>query len=1175
MTHPFLEHLHSPNRPVIVFDGAMGTNLQSQNLTAEDFGGPEYEGCNEYLVYTNPEAVAKVHRDFLAAGADVIETDTFGATSIVLAEYDLAQKTYDLNKTAVEIAKRVAAEFSTPDKPRFVAGSMGPTTKLPTLGHIDFDTLKANFAEQAEALFDGGVDLFLVETCQDVLQIKAALNGIEEVFSKKGERRPLMVSVTMESMGTMLVGSEISAVLTILAPYPIDILGLNCATGPDLMKPHIKYLSEHSPFIVSCIPNAGLPENIGGKAHYRLTPLELRMALMHFVEDLGVQVIGGCCGTRPEHIQQLAEIAQNLKPKVRQHSLEPAAASIYSTQPYDQDNSFLIVGERLNASGSKKCRDLLNGEDWDGLVSMARAQVKEGAHILDVNVDYVGRDGVRDMHELVSRIVNNVTLPLMLDSTEWEKMEAGLKVAGGKCLLNSTNYEDGEPRFLKVLELAKKYGAGVVIGTIDEDGMARTAQKKFQIAQRAYRQALEYGIPPTEIFFDTLALPISTGIEEDRANGRATIESIRRIRQELPGCHVILGVSNISFGLNPAARVVLNSMFLHEAMTAGMDAAIVSPNKILPLSKIADNHQQVCQDLIYDRRKFEGDVCVYDPLGELTTLFEGVTTKREKGVDESLPIEERLKRHIIDGERIGLEAQLTKALEQYPPLEIINTFLLDGMKVVGELFGSGQMQLPFVLQSAETMKAAVAYLEPFMEKSESGNNAKGTFIIATVKGDVHDIGKNLVDIILSNNGYKVINLGIKQPVENIIEAYQQHKADCIAMSGLLVKSTAFMKDNLEAFNEKGITVPVILGGAALTPKFVYQDCQNTYKGKVIYGKDAFADLHFMDKLMPAKAANNWDDFQGFLDEVEAEPKITTSPAPSTQSPAPSDAQPVTIDTHPSEAVAVDIPRPTPPFWGTQLLQPADIPIEEVLWYLDLQALIAGQWQFRKPKEQSKEEYQEFLQQNVSPILEGWKERIITEKLLHPQVIYGYFPCQSQGNTLYIYDSHHPESEVRACFEFPRQKSLRRLCIADFFAPKESGVIDVFPMQAVTVGEIATEFAQKLFADNKYTDYLYFHGLAVQVAEALAEWTHARIRRELGFGANEPDNIRDILAQRYHGSRYSFGYPACPNMQDQYKQLELLETDRINLYMDESEQIYPEQSTTAIIAYHPVAKYFSA
>ncbi|WP_392531763.1 methionine synthase [Nostoc sp. C117] len=1176
MTHPFLERLRSPDSPVLVFDGAMGTNLQTQNLTAEDFGGAQYEGCNEYLVHTKPEAVAKVHRDFLAAGADVIETDTFGSTSLVLAEYDLADQAYYLSKTAAELAKRVAAEFSTPEKPRFVAGSIGPTTKLPTLGHIDFDTMKATFAEQAEALWDGGVDLFLVETCQDVLQIKAALNAIEEVFAKKGDRRPLMVSVTMESMGTMLVGSEISAVLTILAPYPIDILGLNCATGPDLMKPHIKYLAEHSPFIVSCIPNAGLPENVGGQAHYRLTPLELRMSLMHFVEDLGVQVIGGCCGTRPEHIQQLAELAKDLKPKVRQPSLEPAAASIYTTQPYDQDNSFLIVGERLNASGSKKCRDLLNAEDWDGLVSMARAQVKEGAHILDVNVDYVGRDGVRDMHELVSRIVNNVTLPLMLDSTEWEKMEAGLKVAGGKCLLNSTNYEDGEPRFLKVLELAKKYGAGIVIGTIDEDGMARTADKKFAIAQRAYRQAVEYGIPPTEIFFDTLALPISTGIEEDRENGKATIESIRRIREELPGCHVILGVSNISFGLNPASRMVLNSVFLHEATTAGMDAAIVSANKILPLSKIDARHQEICRQLIYDERKFEGNVCVYDPLAELTTAFAGVTTKRDRSLDESLPIPERLKRHIIDGERIGLEEHLKKALEEYPPLEIINTFLLDGMKVVGELFGSGQMQLPFVLQSAETMKAAVAFLEPFMEKSESGNNAKGTFIIATVKGDVHDIGKNLVDIILSNNGYKVINLGIKQPVENIINAYEQHKADCIAMSGLLVKSTAFMKENLEVFNEKGITVPVILGGAALTPKFVHEDCQNTYKGKVVYGKDAFSDLHFMDKLMPAKTAGNWEDLQGFLNEVETAEISTNGHKEQVAKTAQEtvSTEPKELDTRRSEAVAVDIERPNPPFWGTELLQPSDIPIEEIFWHLDLQALIAGQWQFRKPKEQSKEEYQTFLAEKVYPVLETWKQRIIEENLLHPQVIYGYFPCQSEGNSLLIYDSENHSQHVTT-FEFPRQKSLRRLCIADFFAPKESGIIDVFPMQAVTVGEIATEFAQKLFADNQYTDYLYFHGMAVQIAEALAEWTHARIRRELGFAAEEPGNIRDMLAQRYRGSRYSFGYPACPNIQDQYKQLELLQTDRINLYMDESEQLYPEQSTTAIITYHPLAKYFSA
>ncbi|MGB3513839.1 MAG: methionine synthase, partial [Microcoleaceae cyanobacterium] len=1173
MNSQFLNRLHSPERPVIVFDGAMGTNLQVQNLTESDFGGKEYEGCNEYLVHTKPEAVATVHRAFLAAGADVIETDTFGGTKIVLAEYDLADKAYYLNKTAAELAKSVTAEFSTPEKPRFVAGSMGPGTKLPTLGHIDFDTLKNGFAEQAEGLFDGGVDLFLVETCQDVLQIKAALNGIEETFAKKGDRRPIMVSVTMESFGTMLVGSEINAALTILEPYSIDILGLNCATGPDLMKEHIRYLSENSPFIVSCIPNAGLPENVGGQAHYKLTPLELKMALMHFVEDLGVQVIGGCCGTRPDHIQALAEITQTLKPKERKPNYIPSAASIYSSETYEQENSFLIVGERLNASGSKKCRTLLNNEDWDGLVALAKSQVKEGAHILDVNVDYVGRDGVRDMHELASRLVTNVNLPLMLDSTEWEKMEAGLKVAGGKCLLNSTNYEDGEPRFYQVLELAKKYGAGVVVGTIDEDGMARTADKKFEIAKRAYNAAIEYGIPAQELFFDTLALPISTGIEEDRENAKATIESIRRITEELPGCHIMLGVSNVSFGLNPAARQVLNSVFLHEAMAVGLDGAIVSASKILPLAKIAPEHQEICRKLIYDQREFEGDICVYDPLTKLTTMFEGKTTKKDRTATQNLPIEERLKEHIIDGERIGLEDALTIALEKYPPLDIINVYLLDGMKVVGELFGSGQMQLPFVLQSAQTMKAAVAYLQPFMEKNEGDDNSKGTFLIATVKGDVHDIGKNLVDIILSNNGYKVINLGIKQPVDNIISAYREHNADCIAMSGLLVKSTAFMKDNLETFNKEGITVPVILGGAALTPKFVHQDCQNTYKGKVVYGKDAFSDLNFMEKLMPAKAGEKWDDFQGFLDELAEENgngngngKVATPAVKSEEKQEPQPAAPVVVDTRRSDAVPVDIDRPTPPFWGTKLLQPEDMPLEELFWYLDLQALITGQWQFRKPQGQSREDYNVFLAETVYPLLEKWKERVISEKLLHPQAIYGYFPCQAEGNTLLIYDSDEMNNTGKATtvvnsIEFPRQNSGRRLCITDFFAPKETGIIDVFPMHAVTVGEIATEFAQKLFADNLYTDYLYFHGMAVQTAEAMAEWLHARIRRELGFGSEDADNIKDILKQRYQGSRYSFGYPACPNMQDQFKQLELLQTERIDMYMDESEQLYPEQSTT--------------
>jgi 5-methyltetrahydrofolate--homocysteine methyltransferase len=1166
----------------------MGTNLQTQNLTAEDFGGAEYEGCNEYLVHTKPEAVEKVHRGFLEAGADVIETDTFGGTPMVLAEYDLADKAYYLNKTAAELAKKLTEEYSTPEKPRFVAGSMGPGTKLPTLGHIDYDTLLKNYQQQAEALFDGGVDLFLVETCMDVLQIKAALNGIEAVFQEKGERRPLMVSVTMEQMGTMLSGSTMEAALAILEPFPIDILGLNCATGPDLMKEHIKHLSEHSPFIVSCVPNAGLPENVGGQAHYKLTPMELRMSLMHFVEDLGVQVIGGCCGTRYEHIQQLAEVAKDLTPKERHPEFEPSAASIYSTQPYTQDNSFLIVGERLNASGSKKCRTLLNDEDWDSLVAMGKAQVKEGAHILDVNVDYVGRDGEKDMHELASRLVNNVTLPLMLDSTEWTKMEAGLKVAGGKCILNSTNYEDGEERFLKVLELAKTYGAGIVIGTIDEDGMGRTADKKFEIAKRAYNAAIEYGIPAHEIFFDPLALPISTGIEEDRENAKATVEATKRIREELPGCHVLLGVSNVSFGLNLAARQVLNSVFLHECMQVGLDSAIVNASKILPLSKIDESHQKICRDLIYDNREFDGDICTYDPLGELTTLFAGKKAKKSEAVDKNLPIDERLKQHIIDGERIGLDEALEEALQQYPPLDIINTFLLDGMKVVGELFGSGQMQLPFVLQSAQTMKAAVAHLEPYMDKEETDDRGKGKFVIATVKGDVHDIGKNLVDIILSNNGYKVINLGIKQPVDAIIKAYEEHQPDCIAMSGLLVKSTAFMKDNLEVFNERGITVPVILGGAALTPKFVHQDCQNTYNGKVIYGKDAFADLHFMDKLMPAKAENNWDDIKGFLDEFDLSPNPSPTGEGNEQpfegenrdkifvDEVSKQEEPLVIDTRRSDEVALDIERPTPPFWGTKLLQAEDIPLNEVFPYLDLQALFVGQWQFRKPKEQSREEYDEFLARKVNPILEEWKQKVVAENLLHPTVIYGYFPCNAEGNTLHVYEpTDKGFVKPVTSFEFPRQRSGKRLCIADFFATKESGHIDVFPMQAVTVGEIATEYAQKLFQDDKYTEYLYYHGLAVQMAEALAEWTHARIRSELGFAAEESDNIRDILQQRYRGSRYSFGYPACPNIADQFKQLDLLDTKRINMYMDESEQLYPEQSTTAIITYHPVARYFSA
>ena len=1193
----FLERLHSPERPVLVFDGATGTSLQQMELTAVDFGGSALEGCNEILVRTRPDVVRAVHKQFLDAGCDVIETNTFGSTSLVLAEYDLENEAFELNRQAALLAREMADQYTTDQHPRYVAGSMGPTTKLPSLGHVSFDVMKACFTEQALGLLAGNVDLFIIETCQDVLQIKAALTGVEEAFSQTGERRPLMVSVTMETTGTMLVGSDIAAVVAILEPFPIDILGLNCATGPEQMKEHMRYLSSCSPFVVSCIPNAGLPENIGGVAHYRLTPIEMKMALHHFIEDLGIQVIGGCCGTTPAHISALVEVARELKPahrEVRQPhqyldrpllKAESAAASLYGTTSYEQENSFLIIGERLNASGSKKVRDLLNEENWDGLIGVARSQVKENAHVLDVNVDYVGRNGEADMHELVSRLVTNVNLPLMLDSTEWQKMEAGLKVAGGKCLLNSTNYEDGNERFFKVLELARTYGAGVVIGTIDEEGMARSAERKFAIAQRAYRDALEYGIPAREIFYDPLALPISTGIEEDRRNGCETIAAIKRIRDDLPGTHVVLGVSNISFGLSAASRIVLNSIFLHDCCSAGMDAAIVSPAKILPLSKISEEHQQVCRDLINDKRRFENGLCVYDPLTTLTSLFEGVSAKEARASGPSLadlPVEERLKQHIIDGERIGLEQALADGLQNYKPLEIVNTFLLDGMKVVGELFGSGQMQLPFVLQSAETMKSAVAFLEPHMEKvigadGKLESSAKAKLLIATVKGDVHDIGKNLVDIILTNNGYEVINLGIKQSVEAIIEAQKMHGADCIAMSGLLVKSTAFMKDNLDAFNQADIDVPVILGGAALTPRFVNKDCRNVYHGQVIYGRDAFTDLRFMDALVEAKKSNNWDNKQGFLVEspegfdlgkADPDPGDLDEPA------KPSNQLDLVISSDRSAAVPEEQAL-KPPFWGTKILLEDEIPFEQIFAYLDRQALFAGQWQLRKNQNQSREEYDQIIQSKAEPVLKEWIERIKAEDLLSPRVAYGYFPCGRDGNSVVIYDPANP-SKCLGRFELPRQRSGNRYCIADFYRDlNKQSATDVIPMQAVTMGETATAFAKELFKADRYSDYLYFHGLGVQLAEALAEWTHARIRGEMGFSTEEPSNLKDVLAQRYRGSRYSFGYPACPNVADSRPQLTWLGADRIGLSMDESDQLDPEQSTTALVALHSKARYFSA
>ncbi|MGD9561404.1 MAG: homocysteine S-methyltransferase family protein [Pyrinomonadaceae bacterium] len=1279
---------------VIVFDGAMGTYLQSLDLPIEEWGGPNFENCSENLLYTRPDAIEAVHNAFLEAGCDVIETNSFGGSEVVLKEFGIAEKTYDVNLRAAELAKRVANDFSTAAQPRFVAGSIGPGTKLPTLGHITYRDLKDAYREQVRGLVDGGSDVLIVETCQDLLQTKAALAAIFEHFEKNKTRIPVIAQVTIETFGTMLNGTEIGAALTALEPFPIDVIGMNCGTGPRQMADSLKYLCDNSPIPVSVLPNAGLPEVKDGKQHYDETPETFATQVEHFAKDYGANIVGGCCGTTPEHLKKVIERVGRISPKQRDAKLAPSASSIYFQQPYTQDASFLIVGERVNASGSKKMRDLLEAEDWDGLINLAKSQEKEGAHILDVNVDFVGRDGLADMHELASRLVTNVKIPLMLDSTEWEKMEAGLEHAGGKCILNSTNYEDGEPRFLKVLSLAKEYGAGVVIGLIDEEGMARTAENKLTIARRAYKQATEFGIPGHDIFFDPLALPISTGIEEDRKNADETIKSIREIRAEMPEANIILGVSNISFGLSPAARVVLNSVFLHDCVEAGMNSAIVNASKILPLIRFNEHEIDTARDLIYDRRKWNADtpvrnegrigpnnapdakvgspeepahadksvrvpsadksvrvpsadksvrvpsadksvrapiICTYDPLVEFTKLFEGKTAQSIKPDISNLPVEERLKEHIIEGEKIGLEDSLKEALTKYPPLDIINNILLDGMKVVGDLFGSGQMQLPFVLQSAEAMKAAVKFLEPFMDRIDGVE--KGTMVIATVKGDVHDIGKNLVDIILTNNGYKVVNLGIKQPIDDILRAAEDSNCDAIGMSGLLVKSTLIMRDNLELMNERSINVPVILGGAALNRRYVDNDLIPLYNGRLFYARDAFDGLHAMDDLtqrsqvqspkskVVAAGSGNIDSpaYEGAVDAASADGAVLS---PDTEDLVGEDAK-LGVEaarvsarsggdtTHTTRSdVSADVVIPKAPFYGSKVVEITDL--TKVFDFINETALFKGQWQYKQGK-RSREEYQQILDETVYPKFAELKARAIREKLLEAKVVYGYFPCRSSGNDLIIYEDDERTERLR--FTFPRQpidqRGGKNLCLADYFWSADTPVrmsvdptrtdiddpespidrdrfagrtgdadksvrapFDVVAFQLVTMGRRASEHSAKLFKADNYQEYLLFHGLSVESAEALAELWHKRVREELGIAGSDAPELAKLFHQGYQGSRYSFGYPACPNIADQTKLFELLQPERIGVELTDEFMLDPEQSTSAIIVHHPEAKYFN-
>ncbi|WP_060879409.1 methionine synthase [Streptomyces scabiei] len=1145
---------------VVVADGAMGTMLQAQDPTLEDF--QQLEGCNEVLNATRPDIVRSVHAAYFDAGVDCVETNTFGANLTALGEYDISERTAELSEAGARIARETADEYTARDgRPRWVLGSIGPGTKLPTLGHTTFTAIRDAYRQNAEGLLAGGADALLVETTQDLLQTEASVIAARRAMETAGYDVPLIVSVTVETTGTMLLGSEIGAALTALEPLGIDMIGLNCATGPAEMSEHLRYLARHSRIQLSCMPNAGLPVLTKDGAHYPLTAPELADAQENFVREYGLSLIGGCCGTTPEHLRQVVERVRDLTPTVRDPRPEPGAASLYQTVPFRQDTSYMAIGERTNANGSKKFREAMLEARWDDCVEMARDQIREGAHMLDLCVDYVGRDGVADMAELAGRFATASTLPIVLDSTEVDVIRAGLEKLGGRAVINSVNYEDGdgpESRFAKVTALAQEHGAALIALTIDEEGQARTPEKKVEIAERLIDDLTgNWGIHESDILIDTLTFTICTGQEESRKDGIATIEAIRELKRRHPEVQTTLGLSNISFGLNPAARILLNSVFLDECAKAGLDSAIVHASKILPIARFSEEEVQTALDLIHDRRA-EG----YDPLTKLMALFEGATAKSLKAgkAEElaALPLEERLKRRIIDGEKNGLEADLDEALQTRPALDIVNDTLLDGMKVVGELFGSGQMQLPFVLQSAEVMKSAVAHLEPHMEKSD--DEGKGTIVLATVRGDVHDIGKNLVDIILSNNGYNVVNLGIKQPVSAILDAAREHRADVIGMSGLLVKSTVIMKENLQELNQRGLAAdyPVILGGAALTRAYVEQDLHEIYEGEVRYARDAFEGLRLMDALIGVKRG-----VPGAVLPELRQRRVRAAAGVTAVEERPEEG-------HVRSDVATDNPVPTPPFRGTRVIK--GIQLKEYATWLDEGALFKGQWGLKQARTGDGPTYEELVETEGRPRLRGLLDRLQTDNLLEAAVVYGYFPCVSKDDDLIILDD---DGNERTRFSFPRQRRGRRLCLADFFRPEESGETDVVGLQVVTVGSRIGEETAKLFEADSYRDYLELHGLSVQLAEALAEYWHARVRSELGFAGEDPAAIEDMFDLKYRGARFSLGYGACPDLEDRAKIAELLEPERIGVRLSEEFQLHPEQSTDAIVIHHPEAKYFNA
>ncbi|HEU4321129.1 MAG TPA: methionine synthase [Acidimicrobiia bacterium] len=1142
-------YLQAVDSGVVVFDGASGTNLQLVGLTDEDFGGPEFDGCIDILNVTRPDVVAELHRSFLDVGVDVVETNTFGAFAVPLGEYGIAHRAYEIAAAGASIARKTVDSYIDEDgRTRWVAGSIGPGTKFATLGQISYRDLRDAYQTETAGLIDGGVDLLIIETQYDLLGAKAAIEGSRRAMTAAGVELPIQVQVTIELTGRMLAGTEIGAALTSLRAVGPDIVGLNCATGPTEMWEPLRHLTRHSKAPISAIPNAGLPKVVDGEVAYDLDPETLASHLHDFVTELGVGVIGGCCGTTPAHLAAVVERVRGKVPAEREATVLPSAASIYSQVPFDQDTSFLMIGERANTNGSKAFRDALLADDIEGCVTIGQSQLQEGAHLVDLCVDYVGRDGVEDMSRIAAAFATDVAAPVVLDSTEPEVMEAGLERLGGRSILNSANLEDGEAegsRLDKVFKLAARHGAAVICLLIDEKGQARTLEWKLEIAHRIHDLAVErYGLDPSDLIFDALTFPLTTGGEDLRQDGIATLEAIKRIKSELPGVRTVLGVSNVSFGLNPAARQALNSVFLHEAVEAGLDAAIVHAGKIEPLTKIDPDQRQACLDLIYDRRS-EG----YDPLERILELFADAKT-RDDSVDyyEGLDTGERLARRIVDGDQKHIIEDLDIALDEGTrPLDIINDFLLDGMKTVGDQFASGEMQLPFVLKSAETMKKAVSHLEPLMEKSDT--TRRGAVILATVSGDVHDIGKNLVDIILRNNGYEVYNLGIKVGINEMIQAYEENRADAIGMSGLLVKSTLIMKDNLEELERRGHgSVPVLLGGAALTRSYVEADLRSRYAGPLYYGKNAFAGLDAMGRIMAGDPA----------------------PEPATPRHRHTLDEPAEIVPDRAPSVEADNEVFHPPFSGSRVVK--GINLDEIVPYLNLTALFRNQWQFRPNPGENDREFKERLQ----PVLRDQLARARADELLVPQVVYGYFPANGDGDDLVIWEDESRTKE-RTRFSFPRQQEEPFYCIADFYRPIDSGEVDYAAFHIVTMGDRISERTKALFDGDEYQEYLLVHGLGVELAEALAEFWHHRIRTEWGFVDEDGPTLTGLFRQKYRGGRYSWGYPACPDLEDNQTVAELLQADRIGIVVNEETgyQYQPEQTTSAIIAHHPKAKYFIA